>query len=195
MSTVPPIYKKWTQFTRICTCGRRWAVREREKEEKVSLYLLEGMSLKDANLRWLRENNITSLCCLRDLTFPERNQIYDTTIGAFTDITINKAKTVKENFRTGDSSGNPGYEFLFKTRGAIDFNMLQYSYMLAMDSLSTFDKIEVLRRDGTTSINSNARITPQFPNYRVTNSENMPTVLSEIPMLSSTELTLQNLMT
>lgn len=193
MSGVPPIYKKWTQFTRTCTCGRRWAVREREKEEQVSVYLLEGMSLQDANLRWLKENGITSICCLRDLTYPEKNQIYDISVGALTDITIDKAKTVKENYKTGDASGIAGYEFLLKTRGTVDFHLAQHSYRLVLDSLSTFDKMEVLRRDGTTSTNSNSRTTPQFPNYFVTRSENLPTVISNIPIMSATELTIQNL--
>lgn len=188
--SVPPVYKKWTQYNRICSCGRRKAVFQRDKEEKVTLYLSQGMSLEEANIKWLKENNITSICCLRDYTYPEKNQIYDIAIGALTDITTYKAKPLNENWRTGDNSGNAGYEFLFKTRGVIDFNMAQYSTMLVSLSRSNFDKMEILRNE---SVGTNNKLVPQFPNYFVTRSENLPTILPEKPLLTLSELTLQNL--
>lgn len=193
-SVPPPIYKKWTQFTRTCSCGRRKAVHERRKEEQVNAYIASGMTLKDANIRWLKENNQTRLCCLRDYTYPEKNQIYDDTIGAMTDITVNKMNHLKENYRNGDNSGYPGYEFLFKTRGKVDFNMAQHSYRMFLETLSTFDKMEVLRRDGTSSVNNGSRSIPQFPNYYVTKSENMPTIISDTPLLPVASLNLRNLM-
>lgn len=189
--SIPPTYRKWTQMTRTCSCGRRWAVIERDMEEKITSEMSGGMSLENARIKWLSENNITMTCCLRDLTYPEKNQIFDSTIGALSDITINKSKPLKENFRTGDNSGNIGYEFLYRTRGVQDFDQRRYSYMMAVDSLSTFDKMEVLRRDGTTSINPGTRVIPQFPNYRITRSDNMPTIVSDVPLMSPQELTLQ----
>lgn len=194
---VPPVYRRWTQFNRICTCGRRIAVLQRQKEEDVTRFLNEGMSLEEANIRWYKENNIKSMCCLRDLTYPQKHKIYDCVIGAYTDITTDKknndkAKINKENYRTGNDSGVSGYEFLYKTRGKQDFNMTVYSRMLVAKSLSTFDKIEVLRRDGTSnSLSSNS--IPQFFNYFVTKSEDMPTVISDTPPLTAQELTLQYL--
>lgn len=192
--SIPPIFRKWTQIGRICCCGRRWAVEERAMEEKINEYMKEGMSLEDAHVRWLAENGITMTCCLRDLTYPEKNQIFDSTIAAYSNITINKSKPLKENFRTGDNSGNIGYEFLYKTRGVQDFDQKRHSYMMYIDSLSVFDKMEVLRRDGTTSVNPGTRYVPQFPNYRITYSENMPTIISDIPIMTPQELTLQSLM-
>ena len=187
MSERPPIYKKWSQFDKICSCGERKAILQRKYGNKMTKYLSEGSSLKDARLKTLKELNIKMLCCLRDLTYYQKNFIYDNGIGAYTDITIGKGKKLNENLRSGNGSGIVGYEFLPMTNGEMPFNMNEYSMMLAMMQVSTFDKIEILRRDGTNSINN----IPQFPNYRTTESQNMPTILSEIPPLSNSELTLQ----
>jgi hypothetical protein len=185
----PPTYKKWSQFDRICTCGKRKAILQRKYGDRMTKYLSEGSSLKDAKLRTLKEFNIKTICCLRDLTYWQKNFIYDNGIGAYTDITIGKGKKLNENLRSGNGSGIVGYEFLPMTNGEMPFNMNEYSMMLAMMQVSAFDKVEILRRDGTNSINS----IPQFPNYRITNSQNMPTILSKILPRSNDELTLQSL--
>lgn len=195
MSAIPPVYRKWTQMARTCTCGRRWAVRQREIEEAITKYVTEeGMDYIEARLRWLRENNITMICCLREVTYYEKNQIYDDTIGALTDITVNKSKSISENSRSGDNSGNIGYEFLFKTRGVQDFDMRQHSMRLVNDSLSDFDKIGVLRQNGMNTMDQSARVIPQFPNYVVRRSDDMPTIIANTPLPPVTELTLQALM-
>ena len=183
----PPIYKKWSQFDKTCTCGERKAVLQRKYGDKMTKYLSEGLSLKDAKLKTLSELGIKKLCCLRDLTYWQKNFIYDNTIGAYTDITIAKGKKLNENLRSGNNSGIVGYEFLPMTNGEIPFNMNEYSMMLAMMQVSAFDKVEILRRDGTNSINN----VPQFPNYRITNSKNMPTVLSKTLPLTNDELSLK----
>lgn len=187
MSQRPPIYKKWPQFDKICSCGERKAILQRKYEVKMTEYLAKGLSAKDARLRTLKELGIKKMCCLRDLTFYQKNFIYDNGLCAYSDITISKGKKLNENLRSGNNSGNIGYEFLPMTNGEMPFNMNEYSMMLAMMQVSSFDKVEILRRDGTNSINS----VPQFPNYRITESQNMPTILSEIPPLSNSELTLQ----
>ncbi len=196
---VPPVYRRWTQFSRICTCGRRIGVLQRKKEEEVTMYLNQGMTLQEANIKWLRDNNIVTMCCLRDYTYPPKDKIYDCVIGALSDITTDRVnneresvKINKQNVRTRDDSGVAGYEFMYKTRNLQDFGMVEYSRMLVADSLSTFDKMEVLRRDGSLSSYTNA--IPSFPNYSVSRSEDMPTIVSDIPLLTPQELTLSELM-
>lgn len=187
MSQRPPIYKKWSQFDKLCSCGERKAVLQRKYERCKIKYLTEGLSIKEANLKTLKELGVKKLCCLRDLTYYQKNFIYDNGIGAYTDITIAKGKKLSENLRSGNNSGIVGYEFLPMTNGEMPFNMNEYSMMLAFMQVSAFDRVEILRRDGTNSINT----IPQFPNYRITESKNMPTILSEIPPLTNAELTLQ----
>lgn len=188
MDPVPPIYKKWAQFDKLCSCGKRKATLQRMFEIKVTRYLSAGMELKDARLQTLKELGIKKTCCLRDMTYFQKNFIYDTTMGAYSNITIAKGGRNKldENLRTGNNPNVIGYEFLPKTNGVMPFDMNEYSRMLALMQISTFDRIEILRRDGTNSINT----VPQFPNYRVVESQNMPTVLSDIKPLTNEELTI-----
>lgn len=182
----PPIFKRWAQFDRICSCGKRKAVLQRKYEIRMTKYLSEGFSPKKSRLKILKEFDIKTICCLRDLTYYQKNFIYDNSIGAYVNITINKGNKLNENLRSGNSSNIIGYEFLPKTNNEMPFNMNEYSMMLSMMQLSSFDKIGILRRDGTNSIN----IVPQFPNYRISESQNMPTILSNIPSLKNEELTI-----
>jgi DNA-directed RNA polymerase subunit N (RpoN/RPB10) len=183
----PPIYKKWAQFDQLCTCGTRMAVVQREFEILVNQYLAKGMPLKNARLKTLKKLGIKKLCCLKEMTYFQKNFIYDNGIGAYTNITVSTGKKVQENLRAGNNGSNVGYEFLPMTNNEMPFDMNEYSRMLAIKQLSAFDKIEFLRRDGTNSIS----YIPQFPNYVVTESKNMPTVLSEVNPLTNAELSLE----
>ena len=57
--------------------------------------------------------------------------------------------------------------------------------MLSKISLSSFDKIAILRKDGSSS----QRAIPVFPGYTIVKSENMPSIESDIPTIPNENLT------
>lgn len=187
MDPVPPVYFKWAQFDEYCSCGKRKAVFQRKFEIKVSEELFKGLSLSDARKEAIKLLGETKICCLRDLTHFPKNFICDTTSNALTDITIGRAKPVKENVRLGNNQSNVGWELLPKTKNVAGFDLDRYCMKLTTLSRSQFDKIAVLRHDGSSAIKPPA----QFPGYKITRSQDFPSIESSISILTNEQLTLQ----
>lgn len=184
-NTVPPVYFRWAQFDEYCSCGKRIGVLQRKFEIKVKENLEKGISLCDARKEAIKSLDITKTCCLRDLTHFPKNFICDTTSNALVDITIGKAKTIKENSRTGNNHSIPGWELLPKTKGIAGFDFDKYCTKLTTLSRSSFDKVAILRHDGSSAI----KPPTQFPGYKITRSQNFPSVESVIPILTNEQLT------
>jgi DNA-directed RNA polymerase subunit N (RpoN/RPB10) len=189
MSTVPPVYYKWSQFDEYCSCGTRTAVIQREFEEREKELLARGIPLKEARIQILKHFGIKKMCCLRDLTFFPKNFICDTCVNSSIDITINKGKVFKENVRHGNRSVEVGWEFQPKTKGVLGFNLDSYCSKLTRISQSPFDKLAILRKDGSSSFKTPA----QFPGYKIVRSEDFPCLQPEIPVISLEELSFSNL--
>lgn len=189
MNLVPPTFYKWAQFDEICSCGNRIAVLQRDFEKQEKELLEQGNSVQDARIAIIRRIGYKRICCLRDLTYFPKNLICDTCTNASVDITINKEKNVKENLRSGNNSGQVGWEFNPKTRGVLGFDPNSYCIKLALLTRSNYNKVAVLRRDGSSSIKEPA----QFPGYRVVKKEDFPCTKPEFPIISVENLTLDYL--
>lgn len=187
MSEVPPAYYKWAQFSDICTCGKRVAIDQRKFGILTSESLNNNMMLKESRINTIKKLGVKRICCLREFTNFPNNFICDRNLNAYTDVTISKGKSINQNLRGGNNSTEIGFEFLPKTNGKMGFDLNRYCLKLSQISLSNFDKMGILRTDGS---NPNDNI-PQFPNYKSTKTENFPAIQSEIPPLTNEELTLQ----
>lgn len=189
ISEVPPTFYKWAQFDEFCSCGNRIAVLQRDFEKQEQELLGQGYSLKDARIEILKKIGYTKICCLRDLTYFPKNLICDSYTNASIDITINNGKPVKENFRCGNNPGNIGWEFNPKTKGVLGFDQNSYCVKLSLLSRSNYNKLAILRRDGSSSIKQPA----QFPGYKIVEKEDLPCTKSEFPIISAQNLTLEYL--
>lgn len=185
---VPPSFYKWAQFDEFCSCGNRIAVLQRNFEKQEKELLEQGVTLRDARIIILRRIGYKKICCLRDLTYFPKNLICDSYANASVDITVSKGKTVKENVRSGNAGGI-GWEFNPKTKGVLGFDPNAYCVKLSLLSRSNFNKVAILRRDGSSSIKEPA----QFPGYRIVSKEDFPCTKPEFPILSVDQLTLEYL--
>lgn len=189
MDQVPPTYYKWPQFDEYCPCGNRTGCLQRQFQKDEKDFLSQGMNLSDARIEIFKKLGITTMCCIRTLTYFPRNLICDSHGNASVDITIGKGKTVNENVRTGNNQAYIGWELLPKTKGKMGFDQNAYCQKLALMTRSDFNKVAILRRDGSATIKE----IPQFPGYRVIRKENYPALIPEFPIISTEELTLENL--
>lgn len=185
MDQVPPAYYQWPQFSKYCSCGKRKAVFQRNFINKTKENLEKGLNLEDSRIEAIKSLGIESICCLRDVTLFSKDFICDTTLNAYVDLTINKNGKINGNFRSGNHGSQIGWEFLPKTKGNSGFNQDEYCLMLSKISLSSFDKIAILRKDGSSS----QRAIPVFPGYTIVKSENMPSIESDIPTIPNENLT------
>lgn len=186
MEQIPPAYYQWPQFEKYCSCGKRKAVHQRKFIEKTKENLNKGIDLENSRIEAIKSLGIESVCCLRDVTLFSKEFICDTTLNAYVDLTINKNGKINGNLRSGNHGTQIGWEFLPKTKGNLGFNQDEYCLMLSKMSLSSFDKIAILRKDGTSS----QRAIPVFPGYTIVKSEDMPTVQSSIPIIPNEHLNL-----
>ena len=188
MSLVPPTFYKWAQFDEFCSCGNRIAILQRDFEKEEKELLDQGISLQDARIIIIKKIGYTKICCLRDLTYFPKNLICDTFTNASIDITIDKGKPVKENLRVSNN-GQVGWEFNPKTRGVLGFDQNNYCKKLSLLSRSNYNKVSILRRDGSSSIKEST----QFPGYKIVRKEDFPCTKSEISIISIENLTLDYL--
>ena len=135
----PPMYTKYPQFDERCTCGKPLAIHQRDFENVAKTCMEQGMSLNDSRIEAIKSLNIRKACCLRDLTHFAKNFIFDTTINAFSNITIvsidsKKVKKgnvttlladTKKNKKNGSFMGVGAWEFLTPTNNKECFDQLK----------------------------------------------------------------------
>lgn len=181
----PPMYFKWAQIDRICTCGRELGVHQDTFEKLIQENLDLSMTLQDARILALKTLGIKKMCCLSAMTFFPKNFICDTHENALVDITFKDARSaVNRNKIDSHSATKPGYEFLCPTKGQLEINMDRYYQKLNIIKSSSYNNIQ------NTALDNN---TPKFTNFRVVHSQNYPAIKASIEPLSNEELTLANL--
>lgn len=139
ISSVPLTHTQYAQFDERCTCGRRFAILQRDFIKREKELLSEGLSLSETRLKIMEEMKIYMLCCREKVTTYSMQFIFDTGYNAGVITTDNSGG----NLKMGNTPNFVGEEFLPATRNRWGFNPNDYCSMIMEENKSPSERLGI----------------------------------------------------